>query len=57
MNKLSPELEEILSSTFKLKNTLSSVLPPEAVEYICNLIAKDGAHRKFLELTKDDETS
>lgn len=52
MNKLSPELEEILSSTFKLRKILSSVLPPDAVDYICELIAKDGAHRKFLEITE-----
>lgn len=52
MNKLSPELEEILSSTFKLRKILSPVLSPEAVDYLCELIAKDGAHRKFLELTE-----
>ena len=53
MNKLSPELEEIVSSTFKLRKILASVLPPEAADYICDLIAKDGAHRKFLELTEE----
>ena len=52
MSKLSPELEELFSSTFKIKKILSPVLPPEAVDYLCELIAKDGAHRKFLELTE-----
>lgn len=50
---MSPELEELLHSTFKLRQTLSQVLPKEAVEYIIELIVKDGAHRKYLELTKD----
>ena len=52
MVKLLPELEELFSSTFKIKKILSPVLPPEAVDYLCELIAKDGAHRKFLELTE-----
>lgn len=51
MSKLSPELEELFSSTFKLRKILSP-LPPDAVDYLCGLIAKDGAHRKFLELTE-----
>ena len=52
MSKLSPELEELFSSTFKIKKILSPVLPPEAVDYLCELIAKDGAHRKFLDLSE-----
>ena len=52
MSKLSPELEELFSSTFKLRKILSPVLPPDAVDYLCELIAKDGAHRKFLELAE-----
>lgn len=52
MNKLSPELEELFSSTFKVRQALSSVLSPEAVKYLCELIAKDAAHRKFLELVE-----
>ena len=51
MEKLTPELEELLAGTFKLRQTLSSVLPPEAVNYIIELIVKDGAHRKFLKIT------
>lgn len=47
------ELEELLHSTFKLRQTLLQVLPKEAVEYIMELIVKDGAHRKYLELTKE----
>jgi hypothetical protein len=52
---MSPELEEILSSSFKLKSALAQILPQEAVDYILNLIAKDGAHRKFLKITEENE--
>ena len=50
---MSSELEELLHSTFTLKQTLSRVLSPEAVDYILELIAKDGAHRKYLKLIED----
>jgi hypothetical protein len=50
---MSPELEELLHSTFILRQKLSTILPVEAVDYILELIAKDGAHRKYLELTKE----
>ena len=55
MENLSPELEDLLASTFKLRKILEQVLPQEAIEYIINLIAKDGAHRKFLKLTEENE--
>ena len=55
MEKLSPELEDLLASTFKLRKILEQVLPQEAIEYIINLIAKDGAHRKFIKLTEENE--
>ena len=51
---MSPELEEFLHSTFKLRQTLSQVLPKEAVDYIMELIAKDGAHRKYLKLIEEE---
>ena len=51
---MSPELEELLHSTFKLRQALSQVMPKEAVDYIMELVVKDGAHRKYLELTKED---
>ena len=41
MEKLSPELEELLSSFFKLRKLLEQLLPKEAIDYIINLIAKD----------------
>ena len=50
---MSPELEELLYSTFKLRQVLSQVLPEEAIDYIMELIAKDGAHRKYLKLTEE----
>ena len=51
---MSPELEELLHGSFILRQKLSSILPIEAVDYIMELIAKDGAHRKYLKLTEDD---
>jgi hypothetical protein len=52
---MSPELEEFFSSSFNVRKTLEQVLPKEAVDYILNLIAKDGAHRKFLKITEEVE--
>lgn len=52
---MSPELEELLESSFKLRKAFEQILPPEAVDYILNLIAKDGAHRKFLKITEENE--
>jgi hypothetical protein len=51
---MSPELEELLHSSFKLRRTLTQVLPQEAVNYIMELIAKDGAHRKYLKPTEEE---
>ena len=52
---MSPELEELLHSSFRLRQTLSQVLPKEAVDYIMELIAKDGAHRKYLKLIEEED--
>jgi hypothetical protein len=54
MENISTELEQLLSSSFKLRKTLEQVLPKEAIDYIIDLIAKDGAHRKYLEIVKED---
>jgi hypothetical protein len=51
---MSSELEELLHSSFKLRQTLSQVLPKEAVDYIMKLIVKDSAHQKYLKLTEED---
>jgi hypothetical protein len=51
---MSPELEELLHSSFKLRQTLSQVLPKEAVDYIMELIAKDGAYRNLLKLLEEE---
>ena len=51
---MSPELEELLQSTFKLRQTLLQVLPKEAVDYIMELIVKDEAHRKYLKLIEEE---
>ena len=47
------ELEELLSSSFILKQTLSKVLPADAANYIVELVAKDGAHRNYLKLKEE----
>lgn len=54
MEQMTPELEEFLESSFKLRKLLEQVLPQEAVDYILMLIAKDGAHRKFLKITEEN---
>ena len=52
---MTPELEELLHSTFVLRQILSTTtLSKEAVDYIMELIAKDGAHRKYLKLTEEE---
>jgi hypothetical protein len=53
--EISKELEEFLSSSFKLRKVLEPVLPKEAVDYILTLIAQDGAHRNFLKVTEEIE--
>ena len=50
---MTPELEELLESSFRLTKTLEQVLPKEATDYILDLIAKDNAHRKFLKITDE----
>ena len=55
MEELSLELEDLLSSSFKLRKTLEQVLPKEAVDYLLELIAKDSAHRKFINITEETE--
>ena len=52
---MSPELEELLESPFKLRQVLAQVLSQEAVDYIIELIVKDGTHRKFLKITEETE--
>ena len=50
---MSPELEEFLSSSYKLRKTLEQVLPKEAIDYLLELVAKDLAHKKFLKITEE----
>jgi hypothetical protein len=51
---MTKELEELLNSTNQIRKTISQVLPQEAVDYIVNLIAKDNAHRKYIDNTTED---
>ena len=47
---MSEELKELLDSTFILRQRLSAVLPPDAVDYLVGLVARDGAHRRMEEI-------
>ena len=51
---MTKELEEFLSSTFILRQTLLKVMSADAVDYILTLIAKDGAHRKLMKLVEEE---
>ena len=50
---LSEQSKEIISALWQFKPTLSRIMPDDLAEYIIELIAKDQAHQKYLELTKD----
>lgn len=52
---MNTELEELLESSFKMRKLLEQVLPKEAVDYILNLLAKDGAHRRYLKIVEENE--
>ena len=47
---MSEELKELLGSTFVLRQRLAAVLPPDAVDYLVGLVARDGAHRRMEEI-------
>ena len=50
---LSDKSKEIIDTLWQLKNNLSQILPNDLAEYIIELIAKDQAHQKLLEILKD----
>lgn len=52
---MNTELEELLESSFKMRKLLEQVLPKEAVDYILTLLAKDGAHRRYLKIVEENE--
>lgn len=52
-SNLSDQSKEILENKLALRKSLSQILPADIVEYIMQLIVRDQAHQKFLELTKD----
>jgi hypothetical protein len=52
---MTKELEEALSHTWTLRNTLKTVLAAEVVDYIMTLVAQDSAHRKFVALCEEFE--
>ena len=47
---MTKELEEALSHTWTIRNTLAKVFAPEMVDYLMTLIAQDSAHRKYVAL-------
>ena len=51
---MTAELENLLASSYKLRKILSQSLPPELVDYILELVVKDGAHRKYLKIVEDE---
>ena len=50
---LSDKSKEIIATAWKLKTTLSQNLPPDLIEYIIELIAKDQAHQKLIKLLEE----
>lgn len=54
MEEMSEDLETLFEESFKLRKTLESILPKQAVDYILILIAKDMAHRKLLKIIKEN---
>ena len=51
---LSEQSKELLESSYQMRKILSQVLTPDLVDYVVHLIVLDGAHQKFLDLTKED---
>ena len=50
---LSNQSKELIESTLQLRKSLLQLFPKDLVDYIIELIVKDQAHQKLLELTKD----
>ena len=50
---LSEQSKEILENKIALRKSLSQIFPADIVDYILELIVRDQAHQKFLDLTKD----
>lgn len=53
-SNLTEQSRELLNSMLTMRKILSQVFAPDMVDYIVELIVKNEAHEKFLELTKDD---
>ena len=51
---LSNQSKEILDNKFKLRQSLSQILPKDLVDYIMEVIVKDLSHQKLLEILKED---
>ena len=51
---MTAELEEFLQNSFALRKTLQQTLPKEAIDYILEIIAKDGAHQKYVKIVEEN---
>ena len=51
---LSDKSKELLECLWQLRNTFNQVIPADLTDYIVQLIVKDQAHQKFLNITKED---
>lgn len=52
---LSEQSKDLLESSYQMRKILSQVLTPDLVDYVMQLIVRDGAHQKFLDLVREDE--
>ena len=50
---LSDKSKEILHSLWQLRNTFNQVIPSDLTDYVIELIAKDQAHQKLIEVLSD----
>ena len=51
-NNLSQQAKDILENKLLLRKTLSQVLSNELLNYLMELLDKDEAHQKYLDLIK-----
>ena len=54
MTRLNKESQELIDSSYKMRNILKQVLPNDIIDYVLELVAKDMAHQKLKEITKDN---
>ena len=50
------EVDEYLDNSFKLSRALEQMMPKDVSDYIMELIAKDKAHKKYLNIVEENES-